>query len=940
MPQKKRRKLQVSDVVIILICLSVCLTSLWFFWKDLNSSSTRNDLTKIATIYFKRNVAQRKFADRVVWERLQQNSPLYNNDTIRTADGAIALIEFNEYTRIEITDNTMLQISLDKDGSVNVAVGGGNITVDTTASSSKSSVNLSMQDGSVVRLDAGSKLSAVSGEDISSSIIVQAGNAIVANAIGESQTLTGGESVSIEENGQLQKKKVTVTSVSKNLKVFKIDEKTEPVRLEWSTAEQNGQNTKVRVEISKDKDFTEILETYTAEGSSSIEIKPSEEKIYWRVFAEDEEDKAVAGRIQVVDIEDTLLNSPVNNSVFKYRKNYPAILFTWNDNDYADYYKLEISSTADFSQKIIQENVNQNSYVTSSLGKGNYYWRVTPYYSVNSLGFITPSETFGFVIEENEKITPPVLMAPANGAKITLGEADQNVIFAWKSDVKTAEYNVQISSSENFENTVYQWNTNQVSSIQNFSITSLPAGNYFWKVTRNSEDDNGEVSSAIGKFNIVKYIPGENRLVYPPDNYSVEKNSLSKLSFNWKIANEYKEVQKASVIQIAHNENFTQIEKEIETNEAQVSNLKLDKGDYYWRVAVKTADGLSGYSASRTFTVLDELGKTRFITPAASSKNVIGENSSVLISWAKVENADYYKCLVTNAEGKSVYKSDRLADNSVRVPLKTSADKTKYTSYKVSVTPYSDETDFISAREGESETITFEVRNPNPVKLISPLNETSFDGLTALRSPVKLSFQNGDTPVRTTVILQKQNANGTWKTVESFVNPGNTVELSRLTEGRYQWTVNASNAQGLPLDAKEYGTFVVKAVPLLAAANLITPEHNKKIDSSYLRKNRNITFNWNKVNGATDYEFVLYQVLSDGSYKNIYSQSMLKSTEVKIKNLSIFDLGTFEWRVTAYARAKDGYLEQKGSISSSRFTIDFALPKKVETIKPGTMYGE
>ena len=220
------------------------------------------------------------------------------------------------------------------------------------------------------------------------------------------------------------------------------------------------------------------------------------------------------------------------------------------------------------------------------------------------------------------------------------------------------------------------------------------------------------------------------------------------------------------------------------------------------------------------------------------------------------------------------------------------------------------------------------------------MNETSFDGLTALRSPVKLSFQNGDTPVRTTVILQKQNANGTWKTVESFVNPGNTVELSRLTEGRYQWTVNASNAQGLPLDAKEYGTFVVKAVPLLAAADLITPEHNKKIDSSYLRKNRNITFNWNKVNGATDYEFVLYQVLSDGSYKNIYSQSMLKSTEVKIKNLSIFDLGTFEWRVTAYARAKDGYLEQKGSISSSRFTIDFALPKKVETIKPGTMYGE
>ncbi len=940
MPQKKRRKLQVSDVVIILICLSVCLTSLWFFWKDLNSSSTRNDLTDIATIYFKRNVAQRKFSDRVVWERLQQNSPLYNFDTIRTADGAIAVIEFHDYTKIELTDNTMLQISLREDGSLNVAVGGGNITVDTTATSNKSSVNLSMQDGSVVKLDSGSKLSATSGADISSSITVQAGNAMVANAMGESQTLTGGESVSIEENGQIQKQKVTVTSVSKNLKVFKIDEKTEPVRIEWNTVEQAGENTKVRVEISTDKDFNQIVETYTAEGSSSIEIEPSEERIYWRVFAEDEEEKAVAGRIQVVDVADTVLNSPINNSVFKYRKNYPSILFSWTDSDYADYYRIEVSSTADFSQKIIQEDVNQNSFITSSLGKGNYFWRVTPYYSTNSLGFISPSETYGLVIEENEKITPPSLMAPANGAKITLGEAAQNVVFAWKSDVKKAAYNVQISSSENFENILYQWSTNQVSSIQNFSISSLPAGSYFWRVTRNSEDDDGEVSSTAGRFNIVKYIPGENRLVYPPDNYLVEKNSLSKLSFNWKIANEYKEVQKASVIQIAQNADFTQITKEIETNETQISNLKLDKGDYYWRVAVKTADGVSGYSASRSFTVLDELGKTKFITPAASSKNVIGENANVLISWSKVENADYYKCLVTDAEGKSVYKSDRLAENSVRVSLKTSPDKTKYTSYKVSVTPYSDETDFISAREGESETITFEVRNPNPVKLVSPLNDTSFDGLTALRTPVKLSFQNGDSPVRTTVILQKQNANGTWKTVESFVNPGNTVELARLTEGRYQWTVNASNAQGLPLDAKEYGTFIVKAVPLLASANLNSPEHNKKIDSAYLRKNRNITFNWDKVNGATDYEFVLYQVLSDGSYKNIYSQSMLKTTEVKIKDLSIFDLGTFEWRVTAYARAKDGYLEQKGTISSSRFTIEFALPKKVETIKPGTMYGD
>ena len=79
--------------------------------------------------------------------------------------------------------------------------------------------------------------------------------------------------------------------------------------------------------------------------------------------------------------------------------------------------------------------------------------------------------------------------------------------------------------------------------------------------------------------------------------------------------------------------------------------------------------------------------------------------------------------------------------------------------------------------------------------------------------------------------------------------------------------------------------------------------------------------------------------MNNGGLKKIYSSSV-KNTEVSIKNLSIFDVGTFEWQVTAISHAKDGFEEQKGVIASSRFTIDFQLPKKVETVKPGTMYGD
>ena len=940
MPQKKKRKLQASDFFIVFVCLGVCFVSLWFFWKDLNSSTTRSDVDKIAEISFKRNVAQRKFSDRVVWERLQQNSPLYDSDTIRTSDGAEAKIIFNDGTVVEITENTMIQVSLATDGSVNLVVDGGNIAVDTTATSGNSSVSLSVGDGSLVKLDSGSKLVATaSSENQSSSISVQTGNAVVSGTDGEVQSLKKGESVSVEENGEIKKQSVTVTSIAKNLRVFKVEEKAEPVKIEWQSAQDSSEEEKtVRVETFKDKDFTQMISSFTAQGSSSVEIEPTEEKIYWRVYADGEEDKAVEGRIQVVDIQKTVLSSPVNNSVFKYRKEYPLLRFNWEQNDYADFYRIEISSTADFSQVLLSEDVSQTSFSTSSIGKGNYYWKVTPHYAVNNIGFLSSSDSYKFTLEEKTAATPPVLMLPSSDAKITLSAVEQNVSFAWKSDVKEADYSVLISSSDDFENTVYDFKTSQVSFVQKFNIQTLPQGTYYWKILRRSDDDDEEVSSETRTFSVAAYVPGENRLVYPPDNYSVEQSALLKLPFTWKLASEFVQQNLSSVIQFSKNSDFSTIEKELESDSQQTTGMNLGFGTYYWRVAVKDDSGISGFSSARTLNVIRELGGVSFVSPSSSSKTVIGENEEILISWTKASGADYYRCSVTDADGKIAYKNEKLFEPSVRVALPDVSSSWK--TYKVSVTPYTEETDYVSAREGDVSSIVFEVRNPESVKLVSPLNNASYAGLAALKNPVVLSWAAGDTPVRSNLILQKQNSDGSWRTVQNIANPSTSVSIERLNEGRYRWTVTASSSQGLPLDSKEYGTFTVLPIPLLPAAVLNTPLRNQKIDGQYLRKNRSITFSWQNVSGATDYEFVLYQVRSDGTYRNIYSQSMMKQTEVKIRDLSIFDVGTFEWRVVAYSHAKDGFEEQKGSISSSRFVIDFALPNKVETVTPGTMYGE
>ena len=63
-------------------------------------------------------------------------------------------------------------------------------------------------------------------------------------------------------------------------------------------------------------------------------------------------------------------------------------------------------------------------------------------------------------------------------------------------------------------------------------------------------------------------------------------------------------------------------------------------------------------------------------------------------------------------------------------------------------------------------------------------------------------------------------------------------------------------------------------------------------------------------------------------------------SEYKLKDLSLLDIGDFEWNVTAYSHARDGFEEQKSKVATGNFKIEFALPGKVQTIDPGKLYGE
>ena len=116
--QKKKniKSISTKDIVISSFCLLGMAASLFLFWKDLNISLSKTNEQPIAFIYFKKNTAQRRLQNKNIWERLQQASPIYNGDRIRTASASEAYTIFDDGNRLDIHENTLIQVFATKDG--------------------------------------------------------------------------------------------------------------------------------------------------------------------------------------------------------------------------------------------------------------------------------------------------------------------------------------------------------------------------------------------------------------------------------------------------------------------------------------------------------------------------------------------------------------------------------------------------------------------------------------------------------------------------------------------------------------------------------------------------------------------------------------------------------------------------------------------------------
>lgn len=151
---KSQLKLIAIDILIVLIGAVGAIYCGYLFIQDINATLTRQGEQPVGAIVSRYNIVQRRFSNRLAWDRLFNNSPVYNGDIIRTSNLSEATISFDHGDEISLFSNTLVQVFIDSEGN-RIDFSAGELIINTPEISRMEQAIAESRQGSRRRRDSG-----------------------------------------------------------------------------------------------------------------------------------------------------------------------------------------------------------------------------------------------------------------------------------------------------------------------------------------------------------------------------------------------------------------------------------------------------------------------------------------------------------------------------------------------------------------------------------------------------------------------------------------------------------------------------------------------------------------------------------------------------------------------------------------------------------------
>jgi hypothetical protein len=879
----------------------------------------------IGTITFKYKAAQRRFEDRVLWDRLKTESPVYDGDLIRTAELSEARVAFAVGSTVDLAENSLIQLHEDGRGArIDIAEGGVN------ASAGDSALALVSGDRRIT-LDAGAVVKAgMDGGDFT--LRVMEGTASFAGP-GETRSVAAGETLALGDDGPLLVREAAALSPLPQTRFLNPQPGTYPVLFRWNRAHLPPE-APTRLEIAEDRGFSRIAfrEELVADAAT-VELQPG--SYFWRVSPAGEGAGPSPNILpfKILYAPAPVLITPVEGYRYQFRAKKPSVRFQWTEIAEAGSYVLEVADNPGMANPALTQEVRGTSFFYQGLGPGTWRWRVRPVFPASYQGAAGEAAPSSFSIVQSGDLRAPELQLPQDQGTVTVGANGEDIYFSWRAEAEARSYQIRIAANRNLSNPVIDELARDNFYIYRTGQNALAPGQYYWAVFQTDREGNDSALSLVRSFAALEGGPIQT-LVFPPDGYVVESSKLPDTRFTWKTNLPFQ-----TRFQIAGSPGFSSLLIDEAVSGGSFQGRVLGEGTWYWRIKARGPDDTVFETPPRSFTTTSPLAAPQLLEPSSTGWVFLKEGQPLVFSWTASAGADYYQFKVYHEGDRNnpVYEND-LAEGT-RQSL--SMDSYPAGKYRWTVRGFARESSRTVQRTGLLSEGVFSARRLHPVILDYPGDGADFEGFPAYREPGTVRWSSAD-PVGASRFILSARSDFAGQPVAVIDNPRPSITLPRLPAGDYYWTIRAETPDGFDISAAAPRRFRVLPIPPLPRPANRLPRDGTVIGGAELKADRRILFSWDAVAGATGYLFALENAATGAA---LLRRGPLAETTLTLDDLTLLDVGTFVWRVEAVAAepagdgGNSGTILQRGELGENRFTIDFNLPAAPEPQEPGILYG-
>jgi hypothetical protein len=930
---------RVGDILVYSFCVIGILVFLNLFRIDLFSTLTRQAEQPIGTITFKYKAAQRRFVDRVLWDRLRKETPVYEGDFIRTAEVSEATVTFaGESAVINLAENSLIQLH-ENNRAVRVDINEGEVS----AGAADSGLVLVSGDKRIEVGPGGVVKANLEGGDFTLRVIEGTASFSGPGNSGYAGTLSAGEAAALggEEPRILREAAALFPRPQTRFLSPKPGKFTIPFR--WGRSGLDPEEL-TRLEVAADRSFSRILfDEALVSDAAAVELEPG--SYFWRVSLVSGEGAGPSSNIlsfKILSAPAPVLITPAEAYPYHFRMKRPSVRFQWTEIEEAAFYILEAADNPEMTNPALSQEVRGTSFYFSGLGPGTWHWRVRPVFPSAYEGAAGEGVPASFSITQSGDLRSPELRFPQDRGMVDVAANRGDIYFSWRPETEARSYRIRISTNPNFDNTIINETVIDETVIDetvideivrdNFYVyragqNILTPGQYYWAVSQTDIEGNDSALSPVYSFTALE---GEliQRLVFPPDGYVIETSMLRDIRFTWKT-----NLPLQTRFQISADPGFSSPFIDEDAGGEVFRGRVLSEGTWYWRIQARGPGGAVFETPPRSVIAAAPVSAPPLIEPVPEGWTVIQEGKPLVFSWEAAEGAEYYQFKLYHGEDRNnaVYENNLV--EGTRQSL--SMDSYPEGNYYWTVRGFAPERSRSTRRTGLLSEGVFSVRKLHPVSLDYPGDDVSFEGFQAYREPETLRWSSAD-PVEKSDFILSERSDFTGPPVTLINNPPQSITLPRLRAGTDYWTIRAETPDGFDISARRARRFMVLPIPPLPPAANRLPWDGKVIGGAELRTNRRITFSWNAVKDATGY---LFTIENAETGEIIMRRGPVAETTLALEDLTLLDVGTFIWRLEAVVAEPSGEIIQRGEISENRFTINFSLPGTPQPRKPGILYG-